>query len=196
MTSAGLKRAKREVRRRVLVARDAMGEAERGRASLRIAGRILEIPEVQRASTVMAFWSFGSEVDTAPLIEALHGRGVHVALPRIVEGDMEPRTYAPGDPVIETAFGAREPSAGIALDPSAIDVVVTPAVAFDRSGRRVGYGGGFYDRFFPRTRRETLRMGVGFDVQLLDEDLPGGHFDLGLDGVVTESGVVRFPRLA
>jgi 5-formyltetrahydrofolate cyclo-ligase len=196
MTSAGLKRAKRAVRRRVLAARDAMAEAERERASVRIAGHILELPEVQRASTVMAFWSFGSEVDTAPLIEALHGRGVRVALPRIVDGDMEPYTYGPGDPVTETAFGSGEPSAGEAFDPSAIDVVVTPAVAFDRSGRRVGYGGGFYDRFFPRTRPDALRMGIGFEVQVLDEDLPGGHFDLGLDGVVTESGVMRFPRLA
>ena len=72
---------------------------------------------------------------------------------------------------------------------------MTPGVAFDRSGRRVGYGGGFYDRFFPRTRPDTFRIGVGFDLQLIDGDLPGGHFDLGLDGVVTESGVVRFRRL-
>ena len=68
-------------------------------------------------------------------------------------------------------------------------------MAFDRSGRRVGYGGGFYDRFFPRTRPDALRIGVGFDVQLVDEELPSGHFDLGLDGVVTESGVYRVRRL-
>ena len=68
-------------------------------------------------------------------------------------------------------------------------------MAFDRSGRRVGYGGGFYDRFFPRTRPDTKRIGIGFDLQVLDEDLPGGPFDLGIDGVVTGSGVVRFGRL-
>ena len=103
--------------------------------------------------------------------------------------------YAPGDAVTATSFGASEPSTGAALDPSAIDVVVTPAVAFDRSGRRVGYGGGFYDRFFPRTRTDTLRIGIGFDLQLVEEELPGGHFDLGLDAIVTESGVVRVRRL-
>lgn len=195
MTSADLKRAKRAARQRVLAARDAMSASERERASARIVDQVMTLPEVERASTVMAFWSFGSEPDTAPLVEALHGRGVRVALPWIVEGELEPHTYAPGDAVTETSFGAREPSAGERLEPSAVDVIVTPGVAFDRSGRRVGYGGGFYDRFFPRARPDTFRVGIGFDLQLVEGDLPSGHFDLGLDGVITESGVVRFRRL-
>lgn len=194
-TSADLKRAKRAVRARVLAERDAVSASERDRATACIVDHVLSLPEVGRASTVMAFWSFGSEPDTLPLIEALDSRGVRVALPRIVGGDIEAYAYAPGDAVTTTSFGASEPSTGDALDPSAIDVVVTPAVAFDRSGRRVGYGGGFYDRFFPRTRPDTLRVGIGFDLQLVEEDLPSGHFDLGLDGVVTESGVLRVRRL-
>jgi 5-formyltetrahydrofolate cyclo-ligase len=195
MTSADLKRAKRAVRRRVLAGRDAISTSERERASARIVEGVLTLPEIERASTVMVFWSFGSEPDTAPLIGALHARGVLVALPRILDGEMEPYRYAPGDPVTKTSFGAREPAQGEQLEPFAIDVVVTPAVAFDRSGRRVGYGGGFYDRFFPRTRPSTLRIGIGFGLQLIEEDLPSGHFDLGLDGVITESGVVRCRRL-
>ena len=112
MTSADLKRAKRAVRHRVLAARDAMSASERERASARIVDLVLSLPEVEGASTVMVFWSFGSEADTAPLVEALHARGVRVALPRIVDGDMEPHAYAPGDAVTETSFGAQEPSAG------------------------------------------------------------------------------------
>jgi 5-formyltetrahydrofolate cyclo-ligase len=192
MTSGDLKRAKRAVRSEVRAARDAIPADERELASLAIVDRVSALDEVERAGTVMAFWSFGSEVDTAPLIDALHARGIRVALPRIVEGDLEARTYAPGDPVTETAFGAREPSDGEILDPSAIDVVVTPAVVFDRSGRRVGYGGGFYDRFFLLTRPDAVRVGVGFDLQLIDGNLPSGHFDLGLDALVTESEVLRF----
>ena len=194
-TSADLKRAKRAVRAHVLAARDAMSASERDRATWRIVEHVLSLPEVGRASTVMAFWSFGSEPDTAPLVEALDSRGVRIALPRIVGGDIEAYAYAPGDAVTVTPFGASEPSTGEALDPSAIDVVVTPAVAFDRSGRRVGYGGGFYDRFLPRTRPDALRIGIGFDLQLVDGELPGGLFDLGLDAIVTESGVLRVRRL-
>jgi 5-formyltetrahydrofolate cyclo-ligase len=195
MTSADLKRAKRAVRHRVLATRDAMTASEREHAAARITDHVLSLREVERAYTAMVFWSFGSELDTAPLLEALHTRGVRVALPRIVDGDMESHAYAPGDAVSETSFGAREPSAGEKLDPLALDVVLTPGVAFDRSGRRVGYGGGFYDRFFSRTRPDTFRIGIGFDLQLIEGDLPSGHFDLGLDAIVTESGAVRFRRL-
>jgi 5-formyltetrahydrofolate cyclo-ligase len=194
-TSADLKRAKRAVRARILAARDGMSASERDRAGARIVDHMVSLPEVGRASTVMAFWSFGSEPDTAPLLAALDSRGIRVALPRIVGGDIQAYAYAPGDAVTVTSFGASEPSTGEALDPSTIDIVLTPAVAFDRSGRRVGYGGGFYDRFFPRTRPDTLRVGIGFDVQLVDQDLPSGHFDLGLDAIVTESGVSRVRRL-
>jgi 5-formyltetrahydrofolate cyclo-ligase len=180
----------------VLAARDAAAPSERGRASASISERVLDLPEVERAETIMAFWSFGSEVDTAPLIAGLHARGVRVALPRIADGDMEPVAYAPGDPVSPTTFGALEPSADEALDPSAIDVVVTPAVAFDLSGRRVGYGGGFYDRFLRRISPATVRMGIGFELQVMPGDLPNGRFDLGLDVLVTEARAVRFRRRA
>ena len=56
----------------------------------------------------------------------------------------------------------------------------------------MGYGGGFYDRFLPLTRPDAARVGVGFDLQLIDRDLPSGHFDLRLDVIVTESEVLRF----
>ena len=194
MSGADLKRAKRAVRRRVLAARDEMPGSDRAERSARIAERVMSLPEVERASTVMAFWAFGSEPDTMPLIEALHARGVRIALPTIVEGDLEPRAFVPGDPVTETSFGACEPADGEAIDPGEIDVVVTPAVAFDRSGRRVGYGGGFYDRFLPKTRDDAARIGIGFDVQLVDDDLPNGHFDLRVDAVVTDAAVVRIER--
>jgi 5-formyltetrahydrofolate cyclo-ligase len=191
MNSAELKRAKRAIRTEARAARDALAPDVRARCSLLIRDRFLELPELETVRTVMLFWSFGSEVDTAPLVRSLVERGVKVALPRIVGGELEPRTYRPGDPVTETSFGACEPSGGEVLDASTLDVVVTPGVVFDRAGRRVGYGGGYYDRFLPRTRPDSLRIGVAFDVQLVDGDLPGGHFDLPVHAIVTGSEVVR-----
>ena len=191
MNSTELKRAKRRVRREVLAVRDAVPPERREQVAERVADRFIELPEVVGARTVMAFWSFGSELPTMPLIERLLGAGVRLALPRIDDGELHARTWAAGEPMTETTFGAREPAAGEPVDPVEIDVVATPAVAFDRMGRRVGYGGGFYDRFFPRTRDDALRAGVGFGLQLMDEALPGGPFDLRVDVVVTESETVR-----
>jgi len=191
MNSAELKRAKRAIRAEIRTARDALAPDERARRSLLIRDRLLALPELKAARTVMLFWSFGSEVDTAPLLRSLIERGVLEALPRIVDGELEPRTYRPGDPVTETPFGACEPACGELLDPLALDVIVTPGIAFDRAGRRVGYGGGYYDRFFGHTRPDSLRIGVAFEVQVVDGDLPGGHFDLPVHAIVTGSEVVR-----
>lgn len=192
-SSGALKRAKRDVRRAVLAERDSLTEAERTARAEAITRRFLELPEVMEAGSILAFWSFGSEVPMSPLIEALHDRGVRVSLPRIVGGDLEPRAYAPGDRLTATAFGAMEPAAARPVDPADLDVIATPAVAFDRTGARVGYGGGFYDRFFLTTRTACLRAGVAFDLQLCPADraLPAGSFDLKVDAIVTESETLR-----
>jgi 5-formyltetrahydrofolate cyclo-ligase len=191
MNARELKKAKREIRRSVLAVRDALGQAERVARSATIRDRFLSLPEVEGAWTVMLYWSFGSEVATGPLIDRLHDVGTVVVLPRIRgPQDLEAVAYEPGDPVRETSFGAREPAGGAIVDPAAIDVVVPPGVAFDRSGRRVGYGGGFYDRFLPMLGRAVPRIALAFDVQLVDE-LPAGGFDLPVDVVVTESRLLR-----
>jgi 5-formyltetrahydrofolate cyclo-ligase len=193
VNSADLKRAKRGVRRDVLARRDALDPLERQNMSQAIAARVLALPQVLGAATVLAFWSFGSEVATTPLMEGLRERGVTVALPRIVEGALEARAWVPGDPMSETRFGALEPVEGRVLSPEEIDVIATPGVAFDRVGTRIGYGGGFYDRFFLGTRPEALRAGIGFGLQLVDQPLPAGHFDLRVHVVGTEREVVRCP---
>jgi 5-formyltetrahydrofolate cyclo-ligase len=193
MNSGELKRAKRELRRAVLAERDALPPEERTRRSVVATERFLALPEADAAGTVLAFWSFGSELATGPLIDELHRRGTRVALPRIVDGELEARRYRPGDAVSETSFGAFEPTGGPPLDPTEIDLIVVPAVAFDRDGRRVGYGGGYYDRFLPSTRADAIRAGIGFHLQLVaaGRTVPAGHFDLRVDLVITETETVR-----
>jgi 5-formyltetrahydrofolate cyclo-ligase len=191
MNAAELKKAKREVRRSVLAARDALGEAERVARSAAIHDRSLALPELEPARTVMLYWSFGSEVATGPLIDRLHDLGTIIALPRIRGPQhLEAVAFEPGDPLRETSFGAREPAEGAVFDPGSIDVVVPPGVAFDRSGRRVGYGGGFYDRFLPMLGPAVPRIALAFDVQLVDE-LPAGGFDLPVDVIVNHGSALR-----
>lgn len=184
--SEQLKRAKRSLRREVRALRDALPPEQRERAAAAIHERALaEIARVGPPATVMAFWSFGSEVATAPLIERVVLRGHRVALPRIVAGDLQARLYRPGDPVTETSFGAREPEGGSVVDPEDIDVVLTPGLAFDRRGHRVGYGKGYYDRFLARTGPSATRMALCFALQVI-EDVPAAPFDLPVDVIVTE----------
>jgi len=192
IASHRLKQAKRALRREVRADRDAVPEQARAERSIRIADRLLALPELAHAGTVMLFSSFGSEVDTAPMLEGLAERGVRLALPRVGDGEIAAVTYRPGDPLSEVPFGGLEPSDGEVVADTELDVIVTPGVAFDRRGFRVGYGGGYYDRLFGRTRPDAFRVAVGFALQVVDE-VPHGSVDLPVDALVTEDNVIRFP---
>ena len=189
MKSSDLKRAKRQTRRAVLEARDAVAVDAREERGGRVVERFLELPEVRRARTVMLFWTFGSEVPTGALIRRLHERGVVVGLPRIEGADLVPVSYVPGDPTTATSFGAEEPAGGAPLDPREIDVVAVPGVAFDRGGSRIGYGGGFYDRFLRGL--PAFRVAVVFGLQVVEGALPAGRFDLPVHAIVTEDETIR-----
>jgi 5-formyltetrahydrofolate cyclo-ligase len=116
-----------------------------------------------------------------------------VALPRIEGSDVVPVSYIRGAPTSETSFGAMEPIGGRLLDPAELDLVIVPGVAFDRSGNRVGYGAGYYDRFLRRTRPGVPAVAVAFAVQVVPE-VPAGGTDRRVDAIVTETEVIRCRR--
>jgi len=188
VSSDDLKRRKRALRREVRARRDALPPEERERLGQAVARNLLTLPEVRQASTVMAFSSFGSEVDTRPIIEQLARDGRRVVLPRVEGRTIVPVGYRSGDPVKPSSFGALEPAGGDPVRPEEIDVVIVPGLAFDRRGHRVGYGGGFYDRFLGRLRPDALTVGICFSVQVVDE-VPNGRGDRPVDLVVTEEGL-------
>jgi len=185
-----LKQAKRALRREILSERDALPAGERSARSEAIADRFLELPEAAGARTVLAFWSFGSEVDTAPLIARLRSRGTTVALPRIEGGEVVPVVATPGAAMTQTSFGAMEPAEGRVLEVAELDLVVVPGVAFDRSCDRMGYGAGYYDRLLGLRRDGAAAIAVAFSMQIVDR-VPTGAIDRRIDGVVTELEVIR-----
>lgn len=189
MSSGALKRVKRGIRRAVLEERDALAPDVRAAWGERIAERFVALPEVQDAGVVMVFSSFGSEVPTGPIIQRLRDRGIVVALPRIEGADLVPVPFAPGDPVRPTSFGAVEPIGPEIVDAASLDVVGVPGVAFDRRGHRIGYGGGYYDRFLRGL--PALAVGIAFGVQVVTDDLPTGGSDLPVRAIVTEEETIR-----
>lgn len=184
---------KAKIRSRTLAVRAALPAEERVRLSAIICARAGALPEFARARTVMLFASFGSEVDTGPLIAQALSDGKALCLPRV----LQPRlmaSYRVTDPSVDLAPGAwgiPEPRQGLAeIPPDEIDVVIVPGSVFDVAGRRYGYGGGFYDAYLPRTRRCVPRIALAFEVQIVAE-LPCGPNDQTMDAIVTETRVIR-----
>lgn len=184
---------KRVLRERVLARRDELTADERRTKSDAICRRLVALPEVAGAATVLAFASFRSEVDTRPLIGWCLRHDVTVALPRVA-GRHEMEAFVVADPAIDLVEGAwsiPEPRAGLArLAPETIDVVVVPGVAFDPHGGRIGYGGGFYDTYLRRVPVAAARIAVAFDLQVV-EAVPRAAHDLAVGLVVTETRVLR-----
>lgn len=128
----------------------------------------------------------GSELDPEPLGRALIAAGSEVCLPVVLERDapMIFRRWSPGDPLEMDAAGCPAPlPLAQAVDP---ELIVTPLLAFDDFGGRLGQGGGYYDRTFA-ARPEAIRIGFGYDGQRAPR-LPMDRHDVPLHGVLTEVG--------
>ncbi len=181
--------AKAELRSAMRAARAAVPEAERVRLAAFVEEALFALPEVAGARTALLFYAFGSEIPTVSMRERFLEGGTRLLLPYLAHGAMEAAEVLPGDVLSRTDYGPKEPSNRVAVDPEQVDLVVTPGLAFDREGRRLGYGGGHYDRFLERARPEALRVGVGFSLQLIDQvpDEPG---DQRLHVVVTDDETV------
>jgi 5-formyltetrahydrofolate cyclo-ligase len=185
--------AKRGLREQALQRRDAMAGAQRLACGEALRARLVALPAVADAATILCFASFRSEIDTMPLIDWCLEHGIAVALPRII-GPRHMEACAVTDPrndLIPGHHDIPEPREGLALvDPAVIDVVIVPGSAFDREGGRMGYGGGFYDAFLLRLRPDARRIGIGFEAQLV-ERVPREEHDLCVDLVVTESRAIE-----
>lgn len=184
-----LARRKAALRARMRKMRGAMSPEERATSAERLAARLFDVPALGMAHTVMLFSSFGSEVPTDAITRRLHEAGCRVLLPFVEGPDIQGTELRPGDALVTTDYGPLEPADRAPVDPSEIDVVLVPGLAFDRLGYRVGYGGGHYDRYLSRLGSQAVRIGIGFHAQLVTS-VPHGPEDEPLDAVVTEQETV------
>ncbi len=186
---ASLAERKAALRRRMGRVRAEIPPEERATLSALVEEALFTLPAVARARTVLLFYSFGSEVATQGMIRRALAADARVLLPYLEEGGIEATEVRPGDDLTPTTYGPREPARRVPVDPAEVDVVVTPGLAFDRRGRRLGYGGGHYDRYLDRLGADAVRIGIAFAAQLVDE-VPAGPSDRRVDIVVTEGGAI------
>jgi 5-formyltetrahydrofolate cyclo-ligase len=187
-----MSQAKERIRKAARTARRALGEQARAKASREVAHHVLGLWDLHDARTVLAYMAHVEEVDPAPVVEALWMRGMRIAVPRVEEPiGMALHLLTRQTHLEEGPFGITQPGEEAPrVDASEIDAVLVPGVAFDPSGVRVGYGGGFYDRLLPTLRGDVPLIGLAFDEQIVDV-LPAHEHDVPMHVVVTPTRVMR-----
>jgi 5-formyltetrahydrofolate cyclo-ligase len=176
--SGGIAGEKAALRRRLLADRARLGPDQRAAGGRALRDAILELPQAQMAGTIAAYYSLASEPDTHGLVYALWKRGGYVLLPLLrPDADLDWASYEGPDSLRPGPRGLAEPSEP-PRGPDAVaraDLVVVPALAVDRSGMRLGRGGGSYDRALARVGPGIPTIALLYDGELLDEVPAAAH---------------------
>ncbi|HBC91463.1 MAG TPA: 5-formyltetrahydrofolate cyclo-ligase [Pelotomaculum sp.] len=186
------------IRGDLLKRRRALPPGEVAKKSKKIIKRLVEMEEYQNASVIMTYLHFRNEVETDGLVRQAMADGKRVVVPatdvsnrRIIPSLLVkyPEDLAPGPLQI------MEPKASSLrlCRPALIDLVIVPGVAFDLEGNRLGYGGGFYDRFLLLTKPEAVSIGLSFELQVLTR-LERCPHDMPVNYVLTEDRVIEMKR--
>ena len=192
--TAELRSRKTALRREMTAARKNMPDSERSAAGLSIRDAALALPEIQMAGTIAAYISIGTEPDTRGLVYALWKRGSYVLLPLLLaDDDLDWASY---EGPASLAAGPRgllqptEPPRGVTAVSSA-DLVIVPALAVDSAGRRLGRGGGSYDRALARVGAAVPTLALVYDGELVEE-VPAGDHDQQVSMIARPSlGITR-----
>lgn len=179
---------KKELREKALARRNNIPTKELAEKNRKITACILQNELYKNAKTVFSFVSMGSEVETADILRQAWEDGKTVAVPRTATGrKMTFLKIESFDDLQEGRFGVLEPVGGEEHIPKAGDLFLVPGVLFDKKKNRIGYGGGYYDRYFEKYQGYR-RVGIGFSEQISETSLPTAEYDIPLDAIVTENG--------
>ena len=181
------------LRRQILTRRDSLSPAERQTKSRAIHERLWSLAGFSNATNLFAYVNFRSEVETLPLITDWLADGRTLCVPLTDPENHRLIPYQLTDPGLQLRQGycgipEPDPARCQTIDPARIDAVLVPGSVFDRQGGRLGYGGGYYDRFLAEAAPQALRIGIAFELQVVPE-VPLMPHDQPLHFLVTEAGI-------
>jgi len=161
------------------------GKEYRLKASDAIVQKLINDSNIKAAKTVMTYISMGAEPNTHHFTERLLAEGKKIAAPVVFGKNMKASYITSLSNLKKSGYGALEPSGKLFREcaPTDIDIIIVPGIAFDKNGYRVGYGGGYYDKYLPLTN--AVKIGICFDFCIVDNVYAQPH-DVAVDYVVTD----------
>lgn len=190
--SPDLALAKAQLRQQLTTARARLDPVARAAADEAIARRILALPPWRSAPVVALYAATGGEVDTGAVAAAAQREGKSLAWPVIVAGQRK-LSFAVAEPeaLVPGPFGVRRPPPGAPeVGRGEIGLFLVPGIGFDLRCERLGRGAGYYDATLAALQGRAERVGLAFDLQIV-EALPREGHDVALDAVVTETRLLR-----
>jgi len=183
---------RRKLRLELRARRAALSTTDQDAASIAVIARLARVAVLESADLVAGYRAVRGELNIDGAMALLVARGISVSVPRVAGEYLEFLPWDMTGVTIDGAFGIPEPADGRARPLIAHDVVLTPLVAFDRFGNRLGQGGGFYDRALGcRTGAKPTIIGVAHAFQEVDS-IPSEKWDVPLDAIVTEEAITEF----
>ena len=180
---------KQEFRREVSKRRKALETERAVKMSEEITKKVISLKEYKESSLIFVYIDYNNEVQTGMIMEKAWKDGKQVAAPKVNGKEMDFYLLNSKDDLESGYMGIMEPKEGLKKTDAKSGMMVMPGVAFDRELHRVGYGGGFYDRFL-ETHPGIKKVAVAYELQLFDE-VPHEEFDLSPDLLVTETAIYR-----
>ncbi len=185
---------KKELRKQILQCRKEIPVDMRAEKSKRIVDHLLQSSLYQEARFVFSFVPFGDEVNIRPVLEQAVQVGKRLAIPKTLSSPRELVLYPfeGWDQLIAGVYGILEPDPekGTVVDPADIDLILMPGVAFDRQGGRLGYGGGYYDRFLASLPQLPPLLAPCFTEQMVEQVPTEGH-DIQVDMLITDEEIME-----
>jgi len=181
-------RQKAETRKMLKILRAKLPKANRLDYSNSITEQVLKLDEIRHAKAIFIYISYATEVHTHDLIKSLLNAGKSLAVPKIVNSDfMEAETFSSWEDLIPGELGILTPSYS---DPcnGPFDVALVPGLGFTLSGHRMGFGRGYYDKWFAQNEVKH-KIALAFEAQLVDE-FPIEDTDVPMEKIVTEERVI------
>ena len=189
-----------DLRKTILSHRDTLPLAVQTEKSEQIINSLVALPAAQQALTLFIYVNFRSEVQTTPFIQHCLSAGKTVTVPvtRVAEKKLQAIQITNVDKDLQPGYcGIPEPlpllQQTMESDPGSIDMVILPGSVFDRQGGRLGYGGGYYDRFLVYAAPEAIRIAVAYESQLVDSIELQPHDQL-MDWIITEKKIYSCKR--
>lgn len=183
---------KKVLRKEILTKRKNLDTAEKENMDKKILDRFFESKYYKEAKKIFIYISYDSEIDTIKIIDKAFKDGKKIYVPRTEFESrlMDAVEITSFDNLIKSSYGILEPSINTPyINPNELDLIVVPGVAFDRKGGRMGYGAGFYDRYFKKINKDNIeritKLALAYDFQVLKE-VPMSAQDVPVDYIITE----------